>query len=60
MNFSYGYHVDDTDQSGFAAAIEVARLADVVIFFGGINQSIESEGLDRNMIDLPPIQLALL
>jgi beta-D-xylosidase 4 len=38
----------------------VARLADVVFFFGGINQSIESEGLDRVTIDLPPIQLALL
>jgi hypothetical protein len=38
----------------------VARLADIVFFFGGINQSIESEGRDRKTIDLPPVQLLLL
>ncbi len=48
------------DQSGFAAAIELARQADVVIFVGGNNQSIERESHDRFTIDLPPIQLALL
>jgi hypothetical protein len=41
-------------------AIEVARLADIVFFFGGINQSVESEGHDWFPIELPPIQLALL
>jgi beta-D-xylosidase 4 len=60
VNFSYGCHVNDTDQSGFAAALEVARLADIIFYFGGINQSIESEEHDRNTIDLPTIQLALL
>ncbi len=60
MAFSYGCNISDTDQSGFAAAIELARLADIVFFFGGINQSIESEGHDRTTIDVPPIQLLLL
>ncbi|CAF4046485.1 unnamed protein product [Rotaria sordida] len=60
VKFSYGCSISGTDESGFASAIELARLADVVIFFGGINQSIESEGRDRTSIALPSIQLALL
>jgi hypothetical protein len=38
----------------------LARSADIVIFFGGIDQSIESEGRDRTSIALPDIQLALI
>jgi hypothetical protein len=60
VNFSFGCHVLGLDQSGFPAAIELARQADVVIFFGGHNQTVEREGHDRVTIDLPPIQLALL
>ena len=60
MGFSLGCQVSGTDQSGFASAVELARLADVVFFFGGIDQSIESEGRDRNSITLPSIQLSLL
>ena len=50
----------DNDESGFAAAIELARTADIVFFFGGLDQSIESEGHDRTSITLPDIQLSLL
>jgi hypothetical protein len=60
VTFSSGCQINGTDESGFAAAIEVARLADIVIFFGGINTVIENEGRDRATIDLPPIQVALL
>jgi hypothetical protein len=60
VNFSFGCHVLDPDQSGFPAAIELARQADVVIFFGGHNQTVGREGHDRVTIDLPPIQLAFL
>jgi beta-D-xylosidase 4 len=38
----------------------LARAADIVFFFGGLNQSIESEGRDRTTIDLPAIQFSLL
>jgi beta-glucosidase len=34
-------------------ACEAAANADLVIFFGGTNKSIETEGSDRNNIDLP-------
>lgn len=49
-----------TDESGFAAAIELARQSDVVIFFGGLDESVEAEGHDRTTIDLPQIQFSLL
>ena len=60
MTFAFGCNVNNSDQSGFAEAIELARLSDVVIFIGGINESIEHEGSDRTSIELPAIQLALL
>ncbi|CAM4775768.1 unnamed protein product [Rotaria magnacalcarata] len=60
ISFAYGCKISDVDQSGFAEAIELARLSDIVIFFGGIDQSIESEGTDRTSIALPSVQLALL
>ena len=35
------------------AAIEAARKADVVLFFGGLDEISESEGLDRTHMDMP-------
>ncbi|CAF4917292.1 unnamed protein product [Rotaria sp. Silwood1] len=60
ITFAYGCKISDDDQSGFAAAIELAQSSDVVIFFGGIDQSIECEGHDRTSIALPDVQLALI
>ncbi|CAF5139904.1 unnamed protein product [Rotaria sp. Silwood1] len=60
ISFAYGCKISDSDQSGFAAAIELAQSSDIVIFFGGIDQSIESEDHDRTSITLPDIQLALI
>ena len=60
VSFAHGCNISDSDQSGFAAAIELAQQSDVVIFFGGINQKTESEGHDRTSIALPDIQLSLI
>jgi beta-D-xylosidase 4 len=60
VTFTYGCRITDDDESGFAAAIELARLSDIVIFFGGINQSVEAEVHDRASIALPAIQLSLI
>jgi len=43
-----------------AAALEAARKADVVVYFGGTDMSIESEDLDRDSIAWPGAQLALI
>ncbi|CAF5119153.1 unnamed protein product, partial [Rotaria sp. Silwood1] len=60
VEFAYGCKIKDPDQSGFSAAIELAKLADIVIFFGGLDQSIEGESFDRTSITLPDIQFALI
>jgi beta-D-xylosidase 4 len=60
VEYATGCQISGTDESGFASAIELARLADIVFFFGGINQSIESEGRDRVSINIPSIQFTLL
>ena len=55
-----GADVNSTDTSGFTAALAAANAADVILYVGGIDGSIEGEGRDRNTIDLPGQQLALL
>ena len=41
------------DPALLAEAVALAKDADLVIFFGGTNKSIETEGSDRQTIDLP-------
>ncbi|CAF0944248.1 unnamed protein product [Rotaria sordida] len=60
ISFAYGCKISDDDESGFVEAIELAYTSDVVIFFGGIDQSIEAEGHDRESIALPTVQLTLI
>lgn len=60
VNYVYGTDVNGTSQDGFADAVAAAQAADIVIYVGGINQSIESEGNDRNTIDLPGQQVQLI
>lgn len=46
--------IDETaDPALLAEAVALAKDADMVIFFGGTNKSIETEGSDRKNIDLP-------
>ena len=44
---------EEADPKLLAEAVEAARGADLVIFFGGTNKSIETEGSDRKDINLP-------
>lgn len=44
---------DPADPDLLAEAVAIAKDADMVIFFGGTNKSIETEGSDRKNIDLP-------
>lgn len=44
---------DPADPHLLAEAVALAKDADMVIFFGGTNKSIETEGSDRKNIDLP-------
>lgn len=44
---------EPADPALCAEAVALAKEADLVIFFGGTNKSIETEGSDRKDIDLP-------
>jgi len=60
VSFSPGTTISGTDTSGFAAAVAVAKVADAIIFAGGIDNTIEAEGHDRTVITWPGNQLDLI
>ncbi|ETT26683.1 beta-glucosidase [Rhodococcus aetherivorans] len=41
-------------------AVRVAAAADVAVVFAGLTEREESEGFDRDTLDLPPVQVALV
>ncbi|WP_162012257.1 glycoside hydrolase family 3 C-terminal domain-containing protein [Streptococcus sp. S784/96/1] len=56
-----GYERTDVDnQALLTEAIDVAKTADVVLLYLGLDEISESEGLDRRHISLPKNQLRLL
>ncbi len=58
VKYAQGCRIAGNDSSGFPAAIELAQSADIVIYLGGLDRSIESEETDRTVIALSNIQLA--
>ena len=62
VTFAPGYEVesDTADPALVAGAVEHARSADVVVLFLGLPPSYESEGYDREHMDLPAAQVELL
>jgi len=58
--YSSGTAINTTNTTGFAAALSAASGADVIIYAGGIDVSIESEGHDRSTIEWPGNQLDLI
>lgn len=48
------------NNTNHTAAIEAAKASDTIIYFGGIDDSIEAEDLDRHEITWPVAQLSLL
>ncbi|KAL4902104.1 Exo-1,4-beta-xylosidase bxlB, partial [Aspergillus multicolor] len=55
-----GTEVNSTSTDGFPDAVNIAAEADAVIFFGGIDLTIEEESLDRTRIDWPGNQEDLI
>ena len=52
--------IQEKNKELFAQAIEAAKEADAVIFVGGLNHDIDSEGFDRTDMKLPYEQDALI
>ncbi|KAH7911484.1 glycoside hydrolase family 3 protein [Hygrophoropsis aurantiaca] len=60
VTYVFGTNITSNDTSGFAAAVAAAQEADAVIYAGGIDETVESEGNDRNYITWPGNQLDLV
>jgi beta-glucosidase len=50
----------DNPEAGYTEAVGIAKQADVCVLFVGINEILEREGIDRNFINLPPVQMQLI
>ena len=60
VTYALGCYVADNDTSHFTEAIAAAKAADLVVFVGGVNQSVASEGRDQTSLALPGVQLQLV
>ena len=70
VSFSHGCDVESNSTAGFAAAVALAKAADVVLYVGGNRNCeggqghggahCESEGHDRPDLEMPGVQTALL
>ena len=60
VTLSSGTTVTGNDTSEFAAAVAAAKSADAVVYVGGIDETVESEGNDRTSITWPGNQLELI
>jgi beta-glucosidase len=60
--YAHGSGIMETDNSeaSLTEAVSAAKQADVAILFVGTNQLLEREGLDREFLNLPPVQIALV
>lgn len=56
FTYSKGYDINSklTDQALLSEAIGNAKTSDIVIVVAGLTNAYESEGYDKNMLDLPP------
>ncbi|KAI5891827.1 glycoside hydrolase family 3 protein [Schizophyllum commune H4-8] len=60
VTYVLGTNVTGNDAGSFDAAVAAAEAADVVIYVGGIDNTLEMEEKDRTEISWPDNQLALL
>lgn len=60
--YAKGYHSDGdrVDEELEQEALELARQEIPILFFGGLTESFEGEGYDRNTLSIPKCQLVLL
>jgi beta-D-xylosidase 4 len=60
VQFAQGTLIDTTSTDNFSAAVDAAKAADYILYLGGIDNTIESEGFDRTSIAWPGNQLDLI
>jgi xylan 1,4-beta-xylosidase len=60
ISFASGTTISGTNTSGFEEAVSAAQRADVIVFMGGVDATLEQEFLDRENITWPGNQLDLV
>ena len=60
VHYALGTNISDSYTVGFADAIAAAKASELIIYLGGIDQTIEGEGFDRTSIAWPGNQLDLI
>ncbi|KAJ5682998.1 exo-1-4-beta-xylosidase xlnD [Penicillium macrosclerotiorum] len=60
VNYALGTNISSDSTELFSDAISAAKKSDVIIFAGGIDNTIEAEGMDRQNITWPGNQLQLI
>lgn len=62
VTYAKGYHADDdrTDGELLTEAVRMAKEADAAVIFAGLPEAYESEGFDREHMDLPGNQNELI
>lgn len=58
--YAFGTKISSESTEGFDAALDAAKKSDVVIFAGGIDNTVEAEAMDRADITWPGNQLQLV
>jgi len=59
-SYAQGCTISGTDTSGISAAVSLAKTSDATVLVVGIDQTQESEGLDRVAISFPGVQEQLI
>ncbi len=62
IRYAKGYSLerDDREDALFEEALDAARTAEIAVVFAGLPERYESEGYDREHMDIPPVQNALI
>jgi beta-D-xylosidase 4 len=60
VNYALGTGISSNNETFFDEALAAARKSDVIVFAGGIDNTVESEALDRENITWPGNQLDLI
>jgi beta-glucosidase bgl3E len=61
IGMAHGYtRFDKEDEMQVKEAIELAKQADIVLYFFGLSEASESEGLDRTHLRIPSNQISLM
>jgi len=60
VTYAMGTLINAYNDSGISAAVDAAKHADLIIYLGGIDGSIENEQLDRTNLTYPSYQLDLI